>query len=356
MQRGWLIAIIAGLVSALLFLSMLAGNVLSLLLVYLLPLPLIIAGLGWGSAVSAMAAVTGTLFLFIVMNVTVGVIFALTCAMPPVLLSRFALRHRDGRPEIEGGPERESDEEEAMDAGEPAEEADPEDWYPVGRLVTWIAVMALGLFVLANVAFTSSEGGLVPTLEAALHANMEEPKELLDDLKEAGQPMTKDELYAVAAQVFPSIAAVLWCVIMVLNLALGQAIVKVSGQARRADFDWLRLELPFGLAIALSVTLLMGYLPSQTGFIGATSAVILSAPYFLAGLITAHGVSAAWVSQSGTPGMTGGLRFSGLALMYLMLMVMQGLAAQLITLLGILDQWFEFRRRFMDHPAPEEIA
>ncbi len=334
MQRDWIIAIAAGLVSALLFLSMLTGNLLSLLLIYLAPLPLVIMGLGWGPAVSSMAAIAGTLILAITVDLGGAAIFGLLYAAPPVFLTRMALRY--------GGPA-DADGEAQAEAFVP---------YPTGRLLTWIAGIALALFLAVHLVLAAPYGGLVSLIETQLGEMVPDPDAFLTQFREAGADLTKEEFFALMARTIPGIVAIFWCAVMVLNLALGQAIVKMSGRNLRPDFDWLHLDLPFGLALALATAMVVAYLPAGYGFVGGTAAAILAAPYFLTGLITAHGVSASWVARSDMPGITGGLRVVGLAFLYLLLLTPQGIGTQLISLLGILDQWFSLRRRFAVEPTP----
>ncbi|MGF1455400.1 MAG: hypothetical protein ACFB6R_08495 [Alphaproteobacteria bacterium] len=329
-QRDWIIAIAAGLVSALMFLSMLTGNLFSLLLVYLAPLPLVLMGLGWGPAVSSMAAIAGTLILAIAVNLSIAAIFGLFYAAPLVFLTRIALRH----------------------AGEDEAKAENvQAWYPAGRILTWIVGIALALFLAVQLGLTAPYGGLVPVIEAQLEEMVPNPEVFLSQFREAGADMTKDEFFGLMARTIPGIVALFWCAVMVLNLTLGQTIVKLSGRNLRPDFDWLQVDLPFGLALALAAAMVAAFLPAGIGFIGGTAAVILAAPYFLTGLITAHSVSAGWVARSDMPGVTGGLRMVALAFLYLLLLAPQGIGAQLISLLGILDQWFSLRRRFAADPA-----
>ena len=66
MIASLLIAFAAGAASALMFASIISGALISLLLFYLAPLPLMVAGLGWGpttAAIGGLAAATSPLSL-----------------------------------------------------------------------------------------------------------------------------------------------------------------------------------------------------------------------------------------------------------------------------------------------------
>ncbi len=348
MQRDWIIALAAGLVSGLLFLSVLSGNMLSLMLIYLAPLPLVIAALGWGPTVGNLAAIVGTVMLVLSFNLAGAGLFALLYAGPPVFLSRLALRRYPLAAAPGGG---------AFETFENPQDTGPDTvaWYPTGHLVTWIAAIAVGLFLLIHVIFAGPYGGLVPLIEEQLTKVIQDPEAILAQLEDAGTTMSQEELFGFIARMIPGIVGVFWFAVMILNLALAQAVVKVSGRAWRPDFDWVRMDLPFGMALALAAAMLVSFMPGGIGFIGSTASVILAAPYFLTGLITAHRVSAHWAETSDMPAVTASLRLTGLAALYLTLLMLQGAAAQLISLLGILDQWFGLRRRYApDFAAPAD--
>ena len=55
-----LIALAAGLASALMFASIISGALISLLLFYLAPLPLMVAALGWGPLSAAIGGIAAT--------------------------------------------------------------------------------------------------------------------------------------------------------------------------------------------------------------------------------------------------------------------------------------------------------
>ena len=60
-MTGILIALAAGLASATMFASIVSGALISLVLFYLAPLPLMVAALGWGSATALVGGVIAAL-------------------------------------------------------------------------------------------------------------------------------------------------------------------------------------------------------------------------------------------------------------------------------------------------------
>src|ERR1700750_1496581 len=120
-------ALAAGLTSALMFASVISGALVSLLLCYLAPLPLLVAGLGWGALCAAIGGILASVALTALLGLSHRFAFALVVAPPGWWLGHLALR---------GGP--------AAASGAPSTEAvlsgEPElEWYPVGRILLWIA-------------------------------------------------------------------------------------------------------------------------------------------------------------------------------------------------------------------------
>src|SRR3954469_8001877 len=99
MITGLLIALAAGCASALMFASIISGALISLLLFYLAPLPLMVAALGWGpmgAAIGGIAAGTGLGAIF---GLPYLMAFILTVALPAWWLGHLALL---GRPVAAG--------------------------------------------------------------------------------------------------------------------------------------------------------------------------------------------------------------------------------------------------------------
>src|SRR5258705_3421255 len=130
-----LIAMAAGCASALMFASIVSGALISLLLFYLAPLPLMMAALGWGplsATIGGIAAATGLGAIF---GLPYCIAFVLTVALPAWWLGHLALL---GRPMPHD-----------VSAGKGAAPVVPDiEWYPVGRILLWIADLAT-LYTLA---------------------------------------------------------------------------------------------------------------------------------------------------------------------------------------------------------------
>lgn len=104
----FLLAIAAGIVSAVVFASATTGAmVLRVVLFLLTPLSLYLAGLGLGVIPGAIAAITATTTVMLITNPLTAEIYAISTAIPAFVCTRFTLMSR--------GPE------------------DQREWYPIGR-------------------------------------------------------------------------------------------------------------------------------------------------------------------------------------------------------------------------------
>src|SRR5215211_1990261 len=126
-MHSLIVGIGAGLVSALLFGVVITGSPLAMLLSFVAPLPIFIAALGWQHRAGLVAAAVGAIAVGATVNPTAGFAFALGWALPAWWLAYLALL---GRPAPHGAME----------------------WYPLGRLLMWIAGTAALITLIGIVA------------------------------------------------------------------------------------------------------------------------------------------------------------------------------------------------------------
>ena len=94
MPIAFIIGAGSGLVSAALFASAATATALAGVLFYLAPLPLCLAGLGWGGMAALISALTGTVVIAASLGPATAAIFALSVAAPTALLAHLALLSR----------------------------------------------------------------------------------------------------------------------------------------------------------------------------------------------------------------------------------------------------------------------
>src|SRR6202795_1551560 len=117
-----LIALAAGCASALMFASIISGALISLLLFYLAPLPLMVAAMGWGPLAATVGGIAAAIGLGAMFGLPYCIPFPLTVALPAWWLGHLALL---GRPIDNSG---------SAGNGE-APGAPVLEWYPVGRIL-----------------------------------------------------------------------------------------------------------------------------------------------------------------------------------------------------------------------------
>jgi hypothetical protein len=138
-----LVGLVSGVASAALSTALVSGSAFSIFLFMFAPMPILIAALGWRHHAGLIGAITGTLLLFTLLGFGTARGYALSVALPAWWLAYLAL------------------------LGQPLDPAQPEKgfaWYPIGRLLVWMAAIGAAL-VLVTVVM---HGGSVEDYRATL--------------------------------------------------------------------------------------------------------------------------------------------------------------------------------------------
>src|SRR4029450_6602812 len=88
------IAIAAGTASALMFASIVSGALISLVLFYLAPLPLMVASIGWGPLCASLGGIAAAVGLGALFGLPYCIAFAVTVALPAWWLGHLVLLSR----------------------------------------------------------------------------------------------------------------------------------------------------------------------------------------------------------------------------------------------------------------------
>ena len=327
MQFG-LIGIGAGAAAALLFASVTSGSWLSILLFYLAPLPIMIAGLGWSHWAALTAALSGALGLGLVFGPVFFFAFLAGAGIPAWWLGYLAMLARPG---IIAGGNRQNG----------ATSAAALEWYPPGRLVVWAAVLAAMIVVVAIPNF----GIDAESFRIALHDALARMLRL-----EIGAPAdapisvpgvsNADRLIDFLVAAIPPAAAVLATITNVLNLWLSARIVKFSGLLKRPWPQLSAMTFPRAVAAALAAAMALSFL---NGLVGIVAGVLS------ASLLMAYGVLGFAVLHAITQGMTSrGFVLGGV---YAAVMVL-GWPVLALCLLGLIETAFNIRGRIAHKRGP----
>jgi hypothetical protein len=319
-----LVALAAGCASALMFASIISGALISLLLLYLAPLPLMVAALGWGplcATIGGIAAATGLGSIF---GLRYCIAYALAVALPAWWLGHLALL---GRPISN-----------VSSAGNGAAAVAPAlEWYPVGRIIVWIA----GFAALTTAAALLTIGADASTITGALRRGL---LKILSVPATAATGETEQWIHALVA-IAPIAAATVAMMTLTLNLWLAAKITATSGRLHRPWPDLKSTALPRMTLAALCIAIAFCFAGGLLAILARIIAAALMMAYAFAGFAVLHTLTRALKRRA-----------LWLAGTYVVVVVFTW-PVLAMTILGIADAVFEIRRRFLQgRPPPLPVS
>jgi hypothetical protein len=266
-----LIALAAGAASALMFASLISGELISLLLFYLAPLPLLVAALGWGPLCASIGGIAAATALGAIFGLPYCIAFAVMVALPAWWLGHLALL---GRP---------------VDPG--ADPTAPDlEWYPVGRILLWISGFVTLTTMAALLTLGTDAASIVDTMRRFLLRILE--------LNEAAATAEAAPWIDAVIAIAPSAAAIFAMMTLTLNLWLAAKITATSGRLHRPWPDLNSAALPPMTLAALCVAIAFcfaGGLPAMLAQI-VTAALMMA--YALIGFAVLHTLTSALKSRA----------------------------------------------------------
>jgi hypothetical protein len=318
-----LIGLAAGCASALMFASIISGALISLLLFYLAPLPLMVAALGWGPIAATVGGIAAACGLGAMFGLPYCIAFVLTVALPAWWLGHLALL---GRASPHTG------------SGSGAAPAAPVlEWYPVGRILLWIA----GFAVLTTVAAMLTLGTDAETITGSLRRGL---LRILGPRDAATSGDTERWIDALAI-IAPAAAAIVAMMTLTLNLWLAGKITATSGRLHRPWPDLKRAELPPMTLVVLSVALAFCFIGGIVALFAQITATALLMAYAITGFAVLHTLTLALKGRT-----------LWLSCTYAFVVVF-GWPVLAMVALGLADAVFGFRQRFLrGRPPPVPVA
>jgi hypothetical protein len=318
-----LIALAAGSASALMFASSISGALISLLLFYLAPLPLMVAALGWGPIAATIGGIAAASGLGLMFGLPYCIAFVVTVALPAWWLGHLALL---GRPIAN------------LETGNGAAPVAPAmEWYPVGRILLWIA----GFAILTTIAAMLTLGTDAETITASLKRG------LLRILapRNAAPSDDSERWVGALAIIAPAAAAIVAMMTLTLNLWLAGRITATSGRLHRPWPDLKSAELPPMTLVALSVALAFCFIGGLAALFAQITATALLMAYAITGFAVLHTLTLALKGRA-----------FWLSCTYAFVVVF-GWPVLAMVALGLADAVFGFRQRFMrGRPPPVPTA
>jgi hypothetical protein len=302
MTQILLIGLGAGAAAALLFASVTSGSIAAVFLFYLAPLPILIAALGWSHWAGLIAAALATA----VVAILSGLFFF---AVPVIAFGAWWLGYLAllARPATNGG-------------------GSALEWYPVGRLVLWAAVIGTLIVAAAILNFGADQ----ETLRAGLRKTYE--RILVDQ--------SRIDVLVLAV---PPAAAVFSTLVNLANLWLAGRVVKVSGRLKRPWPDLASLTLPASAAGLLAAAIAGSFLPDLAGILAGALAASLLMAYAILGFAVLHAVTRGMMSR--------GVVLAGT---YAVTFVF-GVPILAMAVLGLAETVFDFRGRAARRRGPPTL-
>ena len=270
-----LIGLAAGCASALMFASIISGALISLLLFYLAPLPLMVAALGWGPIAATIGGIVAASGLGAIFGLPYCIAFAITVAVPAWWLGHLSLL---GRP-LPGAA-----------AGNGSAPAAPQfEWYPIGRILLWIA----GFAALATIAAMLTLGTDAETITNSLRRGLSR----ILGARDAASSGDIERWVAALAIVAPAAATIVAMMTLTLNLWLASKITATSGRLQRPWPDLKSAELPPMTLVALCVALALCFVGGLAAMFAQITTTALMMAYGLTGFAVLHTLTLALKSR-----------------------------------------------------------
>jgi hypothetical protein len=320
MMTTILIALAAGCASALMFASIISGALISLVLFYLAPLPLMVAGLGWGPLSATIGGISAAIGLGAIFGLPYCIAFVLTVALPAWWLGHLALL---GRPVPAG----------ALAGNGAAPAAPAMEWYPVGRILLWTA----GFAALTTMAALFTLGSDAATITTALRRGLLRIIGVRDPAPATGDT---EQIVDALVTIAPAAAAVVAMMTLTLNLWLAAKITATSGRLHRPWPDLKSAALPAMTLAALSLALALCFTGGLFAMLGQIASAALLMAYALIGFAVLHTLTLAMKSRA--------LWLSGA---YAVVLVF-GWPVLAMVGLGLADAVFGFRQRYLQRRTP----
>ena len=320
MVQLFLIGIGAGAATALLFASVASGSLISVLLFYLAPLPILIAALGWSHWAALIAAVAAAVGLAAVFGTFFFIAFLIGIGLPAWWLGYLALLARPT-----------------------ATAPDGLEWYPVGHLVVWAAVIGALLVIAAIINFGTDE----ETFRASLRSGLERMLRLQGRAPAAGADRTSglpnlSRLVDFLVVALPPAAAVLTTITGLMNLWLASRIVRVSGRLRRPPPDLAGMRFPAYAPVLIAAAVAGSFLSGLPGVAAGVLAASMMMAYAILGFAVLHAITRGMDSRIFVLGGT----YAAVAVL--------GWPVLVMTLLGLADTAFDLRGRIARKRGPPQ--
>lgn len=309
MSKETLLAIGAGILSAVFALAFLTHSPAALFIVYLASTPLFMAGLAMGPKAVGIAAVVGFMTSGLLGGAFVAGVYGLMQTLPAWLLIRQVLLQRPTGP---GGQMQ---------------------WYPVGEALSWLSLLAATLLFLVAFTMVSDERGF----QAIVTDNLEH---LLTVMAPSLGEAERARRVGLMAPMFPGAVAGSWLLMCVANGTLAQGILVRMGRNLRPSPDYTATTLPQWMSWPLVGAATLALVGSgDFEYLGHNLTIVTAVPFFFVGLAVVH-----------TAVRRVAYKTLLLIVFYLVLVTWEWTLVA-VAGIGVVEQWFGLRVRIPGSPG-----
>jgi riboflavin transporter FmnP len=311
----------AGFVSALLFVVIDRAELsaLAMLLYFLSPLPILIVAMAWNHRAGLVAAIVSTILVLLVsenQSIELAIQFAVGVALPAWWFAYLLLLARTTDTTTE--------------------------WYPMGRLLGWVACVSAATTVVNALLISLSYDEFVASFKRAAPLLETLNPNAFQGLSPDAKTQSLDQFADLFAIVAPPVATAADAAISVFLIWLAARIVLKSGRFPRPWPDLAWTTLPMGALGLLLAGIAAGIaLPGFLGLAGRALAGAMTMAYCLQGLGVIHVV---------TKGIGG--RVGILAAAYVVFFLLPGWPQLLYAVIGIIDPFLGLRAKRAGRSGP----
>jgi hypothetical protein len=313
-----LIGLATGATAALLFASVASGSLAAIVLFYLAPLPILIAALGWSHWAGLIAALSAAGILAALMNFYLFGAFLIGVGLPTWWLGYLTLLARP----VPTAP-------------------DGREWYPIGRLLLWTALIGALVVMIAIPGLGFDKD----SFQASLRSSFEQAMRAQFPADTATAPTDADlgRLIDIFIEMLPPAAGVVATVVSVVNLWLAGRIVRLSGRNQRPWPDLTALTLPAVAPGLLAAAVAGSFLPDLFGVMSTVLAATLLVAHAILGFAVLHTITRGIGSR---PVLLAGAYSAS---------VIFGWPVMIMALLGLVDTYFDLRGRVAHMRGPPSL-
>lgn len=254
---------LAGVATIILSLGIATGSGVAVLLFFLSPLPIMIAGLGWGSVSGAIAVLVAAAGIGFSANFHTAAFILLTTALPAATAAHWLTLSRPAD-EI-GGP------------------SDKLAWFPLSDVMFRLAIMTAIAFVTAGI-LVGYDQSYVTSVADQMIARIQEanPEFAFSDEGRNG-------FIATITNFIPLVQPAMWLLVLAGNLYAALAVTRSSGNLARPRDMWpISMRMPRIAIVALGIAIAATFVPGGFGLVGNVFAGALLAGFTLAGFAVFH--------------------------------------------------------------------